>query len=175
MADEQPIVLPSLAAQRQQPCAAVCGNGHVYSWFLDPLDETGYCPKCGNPILVACPACNAPLPPDGEMLKWVPYHTNCIRCGKPYPWIAADIARAKRTLAERSEVESWNEAATARASELVDDIVADRATPSEMLAALKWLAMHDCESAEPTILEAIERLGSAGLKQALRSSFPGQF
>lgn len=109
------------------------------------------------------------------MLKWVPYHTNCIACGKPYPWIAADIARAERTLAERAEVENWNEAGKARASELVDDIVADRATPSEILAGLKWLAQHDCESAEPTILEAIDRLGSVAIKQALRSSFPGQF
>ncbi len=175
MSEEQPIVLPALAAQRGEPSAAVCPNGHVYSWFLEPLDEIGYCQKCGAAILVACPACNAAFPPDGEMLKWVPYHTNCIRCGKPYPWIAADIARAKRTLAERAEVENWSEAPKARASDLVDDIIADRAAPSEILATLKWLAQHDCESAEPTILEAIERLGSAGLKQALRSSFPGQF
>lgn len=180
MSDEAPIVLPSLAAERlaterRGPTAAVCASGHVHSWLVDPAFEAGYCAKCGDPVLVACPACNRELPGDGEMLRWVPYHSNCAFCGKPYPWIAADVARAKRTLAESAEVGQWNAPIKKRADELIDDIAGGRALPSEILAALKWLAQQGAETAEPAILDAIERLGSADLKQALRPNFPGLF
>jgi hypothetical protein len=109
------------------------------------------------------------------MLQWVPYYSNCPNCGQAYPWKAAEITRAKRTLAEQAEVERWSDAVKARAGELVDDIAADRATPSGVVAALKWLAQHGGESAEAPILDAIEGLASATLKQALRADFPGRF
>jgi hypothetical protein len=175
MFGNDPIELPSLAAQRRGPSAAVCASGHVLSWEIDAAAAAKYCAKCGDPILVACPACNNALPADGEMLEWVPYHSNCIYCGKAYPWKADEIARAKRTLAEQAEVENWSDDVKARADALVDDIAADRAAASGVLAALKWLAQHGAESATATILDAVERLGSVTLKQALRSSFPGQF
>ncbi|MGH7838492.1 MAG: hypothetical protein ACREQC_11810, partial [Candidatus Binataceae bacterium] len=127
------------------------------------------------PILFACPACGAPLPADPEMLQWVPYHGNCPQCGSAYPWKAADIARAKRTLAERAEVEQWPVAVKARADALVDDIAGDRAAASGVVAGIQWLAQHGAESASGPILDAVERLAGATLKQALRPSFPGQF
>jgi len=175
MSEEHPIVLPGLAAQRRGPSAAVCVNGHVYAWHVEPAEEVGYCAKCGATVLLACPACNAWMPADGEMLKWVPYHAYCGSCGKPYPWIDADITRAKRTLAERAGVEQWSADVVARAGQLLSDIVADRAAPSEVTATVSWLETHGAESAVPAILDAIERLGSTELKQALRPSFPGLF
>ncbi len=109
------------------------------------------------------------------MLQWVPYHANCTSCGNAYPWKAAEIARAKRTLAEQAELENWSDAVRARADELVDDIAADRAAASGVDAAMKWLARRSGESVIATILDTIERLGSATLKQALRPKFPGHF
>ena len=153
----------------------MCTNGHVFAWLIDAVLAPKYCSKCGDPVLVACPVCNAVLPADGEMLQWVPYHENCWQCGKAYPWKAANIARAKRTLAEQAQVEQWSEAAKARADELVDDIAADRTAASGVLAALDWLAQDGAESATPTILHAIERLATTALKTALRARFPGSF
>jgi hypothetical protein len=172
---DEPIELPALSAQRKGPTAAVCASGHVFAWLIDAVLAPKHCAKCGDPILVACPECRAPLPADGEMLQWVPYHTNCWQCGSAYPWKAADIARAKRTLAEQAEVEQWSDAVKTRADELVDDIAADRATASGVVAAVKWLEKHGAESATPAILDAIERLADTTLKQALRSNFPGAF
>ena len=172
---DHPIVLPGLAAHRREPSAAVCPNGHVLAWLVEPDVPVGYCPQCGGEVLFACPACHAVLPPDGEMLKWVPYHTHCSSCGKPYPWIAADVERAKRTLAEQAQVEKRSDDVSARANALVDDIIADRAAPSEVVATVKWLEHSEAESAASTILETVERLGSVNLKQALRPSFPGLF
>lgn len=174
MSERDPIVLPGLAAMRG-PVAAVCGNGHVYSWLLDPAEQIGYCSKCGDTILVSCPSCQAPLPADGEMLKWVPYHAYCSGCGKPYPWVAADISRAKRTVSEMSEAEKWSEPVEKRALELIDEIVATTATPSSVVAGVAWLESSGAQSATPAILDAIERLGSADLKTALRPHFPGVF
>ncbi len=175
MGGKEPIELPALSAQQRGPTAAVCASGHVFSWFVDAADAPKYCAKCGAPILVACPACNGTLPGDGEMLQWVPYHANCTYCGQAYPWKADEIARAKRTLAEQAEIETWSDAVKARADELVDDIAADRTAASGVDAALKWLGRRGGESAIATILDTIERLGSATLKQALRSHFPGLF
>ncbi len=98
-----------------------------------------------------------------------------MSCGRAYPWKAAEIARAKRTLAEQGETENWSDAIKARADELVDDIAADRATASGVAAALEWLALRGGEDATATILDAVERLASATLKQALRPTFPGLF
>ncbi|MBV8367756.1 MAG: DUF2321 domain-containing protein [Candidatus Eremiobacteraeota bacterium] len=175
MGPDEPIELPGLSAQRRGPSAAVCASGHVLAWFVEgPIEET-YCPKCGDPILFACEACGRPLPPDAEMLQWVPYHGNCIYCGQPYPWRAAEIERAKRSLAEYAETEHWSEPVQARANELLADVAADRIAPSAVVAGVKWLEQHAGEHAPATILDAIERLGSATLKQALRPSFPGIF
>ncbi|MBV8600956.1 MAG: DUF2321 domain-containing protein [Candidatus Eremiobacteraeota bacterium] len=172
---DEPIVLPGLAEERREPSAAVCASGHLLAWSLDPSFALDFCPKCGEPVLRSCPHCRAPLPPDPEMLQWVPYHSNCIACGKPYPWRAAEIARAKRTLAEHAEVEAWEAPLHARAAEILDDIVAERAAPSAIVAGLRWLAAHGAESATPAILDVVDRLGTAELKQALRPSFPGSF
>lgn len=153
----------------------MCATGHVYAWLIDPLVAANFCPKCGEPIILACPSCNSPLPADGEMLQWVPYDGNCGNCGKAYPWKAGEIARAKRTLAEQAEAEGWIDQVKERADALVDDIAADRAAPSAVVAALDWLAHHGGESATATILDTVERLATAALKQALRPSFPGLF
>jgi hypothetical protein len=175
MVPEEPIELPALSAQRRGPTAAVCSSGHVLSWFVDADVAEKFCAKCGAPILFACPACKVSLPADGEMLGWVPYHGNCANCGSAYPWKGDEIARAKRTLAEQAETENWDAAVKARADELVDDIAADRAVASGVVAALKWLAQRGAESATATILDTVERLAGATLKQALRPSFPGLF
>lgn len=175
MSEKDPIELPGLAAQRRGPTAAVCASGHVFSWFLDADAAPPYCAKCGDPILRACPACSGAFPADGEMLAWVPYHGYCTYCGKAYPWIAAEIARAKRAFAEQAEIGDWGEAEKARADELVDDIAADRSTASGVAAALQWLEGRGGECATETILDTIERLASATLKQALRANFPGRF
>jgi hypothetical protein len=172
---KEPIELPSLSAQRRGPSAAVCASGHVFSWLVDPAVVEKYCAKCGDPILIACPTCDATLPADEGMLQWVPFYGNCMSCGRAYPWKAAEIARAKRTLAEQGETENWSDAIKARADELVDDIAADRATASGVAAALEWLALRGGEDATATILDAVERLASATLKQALRPTFPGLF
>jgi hypothetical protein len=175
MSGKDPIELPGLAAQRRGPSAAVCRSGHLFSWFVDPGAAPQYCAKCGDPILVACPECSDALPADGEMLAWVPYHAYCMTCGKAYPWTAAEIARAKRALAEQAQTGNWSEAVRARADELVADIAGDRATPSWVVAALQWLAEQGAESATETILDTIEKLAGATLKQGLRASYPGRF
>lgn len=174
MPDKDPIVLPSLAASRG-PTAAVCAEGHVFSWFLDPSEEIGFCRKCGGAILTTCPACNAILPGDGEMLKWVPYHAYCGSCGNPYPWTASDINRAKRAIAEAAEAEGWSSEVITRAGELVDEIVADRATASSVRAGVQWLQHRGAQSATQAIVDTMSRLGNPDLKTALRADFPGAF
>lgn len=174
MSGDEPIELPALSAERHGPTAAVCANGHVLSWFVDAVLVPKYCAKCGGLVFVACPACHAPLPADGEMLQWVPYHVNCPDCGTAYPWQADEIARAKRALAEQAETENWGDTVIARAAALVDDIAADRAAPSGVDAALQWLAKHGAQSATATILDTVERIGSGALRQALRASYPGR-
>jgi hypothetical protein len=175
MSADEPIELPGLSALRHGPSAAVCVAGHLASWFIEPDTVPAYCKKCGAPVLVACPSCGVALPGDPDMLSWVPYHGNCPHCGKPYPWKADDIARAKRTLAEQAEVEGWGEAVRKRADELVDDLAAARATAAEVLAAVEWLARRGAESARDTIVDAVARIATPTLQQALRAEFPGRF
>ncbi|MBV8354468.1 MAG: DUF2321 domain-containing protein, partial [Candidatus Eremiobacteraeota bacterium] len=108
-------------------------------------------------------------------LKWVPYHSNCTSCGKPYPWKANDLERLRRTLAEQAELDGWDDVAKSRAQELLDDIAADRIAPSSAQSGLRWLEHRGAAGATATLLDAIERLGALPLKQSLRASFPGRF
>ncbi len=174
MSGDEPFELPGLASHRRGPSAAVCTSGHVFRWLVDPGFAADYCPKCGDPVLVACPVCHEALPADGEMLQWVPYDGNCTSCGNAYPWKAANVARAKRTLAERAELEKWSAAVKARADEVVDDIAAERATASGVVTALQWLALQGAEGATAPVLDAVDTIATATLKQALRPHFPGQ-
>lgn len=153
----------------------MCRGGDVLSWFVDPTVVPKFCPKCGEPVLTTCPACSETLPPDGEMLQWVPYHGNCMYCGAAYPWKAADVARAKRTLAEQAEVAAWAPSARERAEALIDEIAAGRATPSNVDAALEWLARQGAEDAREPVLDFIERLSDPALKQALRGRYPDRY
>lgn len=175
MAGDEPIELPGLSAERRGPSAAVCASGHLFAWLVEGPIDAACCLQCGDPILFACPACHRALPADGEMLQWVPYHGNCMYCGAAYPWKAAEIARAKRALAEQADTKHWSAAKTVRADELVDDIAANRATASGVAAAVKWLAHEDGDVAEATVLDTVARLANADLKQALRPLFPGLF
>lgn len=63
----------------------------------------------------------------------------------------------------------------ARADELVDDIAADRASASGVVTALAWLARHGAENTAAPIFDAVERVASLTLKQALRANSPGRF
>ncbi len=175
MPGKDPIELPALAAQRRGPSAAVCANGHVYGWLVEPDLVASHCPKCGAAVLVACPACHTPLPGDAGMLQWVPYDGNCASCGAAFPWKADCIARLRRTLAEQADVERWSADVAARANALLGDIAADVATGNEVATAVKWLEQQGAESAPATVLEAVDLLGAAPLKQALRPLFPGLF
>ena len=153
----------------------MCVSGHLFAWFVEGQIDATHCLQCGDPILFACPACRRALPADGEMLQWVPYHGNCMYCGTAYPWKAAEIARAKRALAEQADIQRWDAAKTSRAQALVDDIAANRATASGVAAAVKWLAHDGGDVAEATLLDTVAQLGNAELKQALRPLFPGLF
>ena len=172
---DAPIQLPGLAAERQPPSAAVCQSGHVLAWHVDPSLVPPFCPKCGERVLVACPACGAALPANEDQLEWIPYHANCVQCGAPYPWKTADVERAKRAVAEQAEVDRWDDALRARADELIADISADRAAPAGVRAGLRWLAAHAGDDATEAILDLIDRLPQPELKRALRSTYPDRF
>lgn len=107
------------------------------------------------------------------MADWVPYHNNCYACGKPYPWRADAIERAKRSLEEEAEVEGWNVAARDRALELVGEIASDKATGGTVATALKWLGQRGADGARSIIVDTVKSIGSDALKEALRAhGFP---
>jgi hypothetical protein len=70
---------------------------------------------------------------------------------------------------EADEVDKWNIAVKERALELIGDIESDKATGSEVLTAIKWLAQRGAEGARDIIVDVVSSLGSDAVKAYLRS------
>lgn len=154
------------------PRAAVCRGGHVQAWFVYAHAPAPHCMKCGEPVITECPnpECSTPLPADDNMGEWVTeYHQHCPACGKPYPWRADAIERARRSLEEAAEVEDWNVAVKDRALELVGEIAADKASGSSVATALRWIEQRGGKGAKSIILDVVKSIGTDALETALRS------
>src|SRR5438270_8453771 len=93
----------TLASVNGIHAAAICKRGHVFDQHVSRAGpqgqwqygfDTGYvpsfCPRCGAPVIVTCPACDAPipgLPPNLTLLAEPdPPEPFCPNCGNPYPW-----------------------------------------------------------------------------------------
>lgn len=80
---------------------SVCLNGHQVSARLK-LDEavSGFCEKCGEPLITNCPNCDFPIYGDKDIdgiiaigfEALVPKY--CQHCGKAYPWTQSEIDSA---------------------------------------------------------------------------------
>jgi hypothetical protein len=151
------------------PHAAVCKGGHVVSWFIYTYEAAPYCVICGEPIITQCPNpdCGELLPPGDNVAGWVPYHNHCPSCGSAFPWRAAAIQQANRSIEELADVEDWNVATKDRALELVGEIAADKATGSGVLTTLRWLAQRGAEGAKSVIMQTVKSIGSDALKSYL--------
>ncbi|MGE5596665.1 MAG: DUF2321 domain-containing protein [Hyphomicrobiales bacterium] len=60
-----------------------CANNHLgsYGYPTRPEDPYKFCPQCGNAMVWACGACQAPVPDDPDELKVARF---CRECGAGY-------------------------------------------------------------------------------------------
>ncbi|MBI4299512.1 MAG: DUF2321 domain-containing protein [Chloroflexi bacterium] len=60
-----------------------CRNNHIgsYGYPTRPEEPYLFCPRCGNPMVWACPKCETLLPEDNEELSVALY---CRQCGSAY-------------------------------------------------------------------------------------------
>jgi hypothetical protein len=158
---------------RNDPIAAVCSQGHVLEWALCGQELGDFCSRCGGTILTSCADCKKPLPGDPCARRGIPYPPYCKYCGKPYPWQADTIARAKRTIEEQADVEEWDISIRERALELIDDISADKANASGVRTALRWIEQRGGGGAKSIIGDCIKSIGSDALKAGIKAHFPG--
>lgn len=90
-------------AHFQQHYAAVCGNGHANTQYLDRPGEPGadgvpkLCPTCSAPILTQC-GCGEPILghrsyPGVISVNRDPPPWFCHECGKPYLWATSEQVR----------------------------------------------------------------------------------
>ncbi len=72
--------------------AQICLNGHVITSMAGsrPERQQQFCDKCGEPTLLNCPKCNAPI--HGAYHNQDSLHIDdnapsfCHNCGSPFPW-----------------------------------------------------------------------------------------
>lgn len=91
-------------ASYEQRYAAVCGNGHVESSYLQGPGEPGVsgipklCRKCSAPIYTRCSSCSELIYGQRSYPGVISMHTDptpwfCHDCGKPYLWASAEQMR----------------------------------------------------------------------------------
>lgn len=91
--------------------AQICLNGHIVndSFHKSPQLNKKHCPKCGEPTIIECPACNNPIAGEIHYSNVWGAHSfklpgYCIECGNPYPWTVAKLQAAKDIAAELDEL-----------------------------------------------------------------------
>jgi len=82
--------------------ALMCANKHLINAFVEdhPDQSKRYCPRCGKETFSRCPGCQSPI----QGGNFVGLATNvfysftaddvanfCANCGKPYPWVGAEV------------------------------------------------------------------------------------
>jgi hypothetical protein len=116
--------------------AQVCLNGHLVTTMTESHPEwmRKFCESCGEPTIVACPACNQSIPGFNRTSSAIGFHYEppafCGDCGKPFPWTDRRLAAA-RELANEAEHLSAEE--KQQLAESFDDLTRD--TPKTPVAA----------------------------------------
>ena len=124
--------------------AQICLNGHVAndSFHRFPQFNKNFCQLCGEPTIIKCEKCNAPI--RGY------YHTPgvigvgagegdktsagfCYNCGHAYPWTERRL-KAARELAD--EFDSLTEAEREKLKQSLDDLV--REGPATEIAVVRF-------------------------------------
>lgn len=81
--------------------AEVCPNGHVSTSSADTSPELRekFCSSCGEPTMMSCPACLAPIRGyfyvEGvfSFSKYIP-PAHCYNCGSAFPWTTRKVESA---------------------------------------------------------------------------------
>jgi hypothetical protein len=78
----------------------ICQNGHVQSSDgKNPVSKGEHCQRCGSPIIVHCPHCNAPIRGQDVFLAADYARPSfCYKCGQPYPWQEDRLNTARELL-----------------------------------------------------------------------------
>ena len=122
--------------------AQVCLNGHVITRNAESAPELRreFCPKCGEPTIMKCPHCQAPIPGEyhiegvAVVRRHVPPPPKfCHACGAPYPWTERKIEAAK-VLAD--EMENLSPSEKNELKQSLDELYRD--TPKTEVAAFRF-------------------------------------
>ncbi|MDQ6920238.1 MAG: DUF2321 domain-containing protein [Candidatus Dormibacteraeota bacterium] len=107
----------------------MCLNGHSInrSTIAFPDFNAEYCKSCGAGTIMACPACEKPIPgdyhsPGGFSMHEPPPPPFCKYCGKPYPWTEAKLEAAREWA---SDLEKLNDRERELLAKSLDDLVVD--------------------------------------------------
>jgi hypothetical protein len=95
--------------------AQVCLNGHVITARAtrSAYRMQDFCDQCGEPTIVACPNCDAPIRGfDLKSALAIPYTAPgfCHACGNPYPWTERRLAAAKEYADELEKLDQEDSA-----------------------------------------------------------------
>jgi hypothetical protein len=119
--------------------AQVCTNGHTVTSSIENSSSlmADFCMKCGAATVYQCGNCLKPIRGYYKTPGVISIHRYtapnfCYGCGKPYPWMSAQIDTAKE-LAE--ELEDLTEIERAKLKSAIDDIVVE--SPRSELAATR--------------------------------------
>lgn len=118
--------------------AQVCLNGHVITRLASYSPEvlSDYCTKCGQPTIMQCQKCNAPIrgAHSSEMgINEPPPPSYCHNCGNPYPWTETRLSAAKELT---DEAENLSKEEKEQLKSTFDDLVKE--TPKTPVAISKY-------------------------------------
>jgi hypothetical protein len=150
-------------ARPSRGTALICEAGHVRSWFLEDLDSTpNHCPKCGAPLVFACPACAAPIPGAPSDAFWSTTRTpprHCEQCGEPFPWRAAEIAKARAITEMQAAIYDLDPEEVARYDTLAGDAASGAMTQQQAETTFKWFSVKKGAETAKSLFRALVDIG----------------
>jgi hypothetical protein len=164
----------------QLDTALACEKGHVVSRHLEALPSVPkFCDRCGSPTISKCPHCKARIlgdepsaktSGDGQPADSRPLASNCSGCGKPLPWHAVAIERAKRVAAMQADLHSFDPAVTKTLDEFVLAVAEDRATPEETATFSQWLRKKTGPEAVRSVGGVLKEISSSALAETIEET-----
>lgn len=149
----------------------VCLNGHLITQrVIEERDHcAAFCTRCGEPTLVACCSCCAPIPgeyhaPTVSVLDAIDLPAFCLACGSPYPWTVQRVESAKELADELVQLKPRERVLLKQS---IDDLLTESPRTELAIVRFKRLIAHSGEDTRIAFREMLVLVVSEAVRRAL--------
>ncbi|KRL56636.1 DUF2321 domain-containing protein [Furfurilactobacillus rossiae] len=147
----------------------VCLNGHQIKDAMELSDsESGFCNKCGQPLISSCPKCGHYIPGTTDYEGVIsffqePVPKYCSNCGAPYPWTES-VLKSATELIELTDLSQQDKDSF---SKTIPDLVTDTPKTKVAIAKFKIFSAKAGKTVASGLKDLLVDVASEAVKKAI--------